>query len=78
MNHQGVPETLLKMSLDKSHWNSVCDRNHMPTHYNQLTVGTVNQEEIFWKDMCMPIPQLDMKETFLLHGKIISDQKITK
>lgn len=64
MNHQGISETLLKMNLIKSHWNSVYDKNHMLSHYNQLGDSTLNQEEIFLKDISMAIPQLDMKETF--------------
>lgn len=57
-------ETLLKMSLIKSHENSVCDKNHMPTLNNQLRMSALIQEGIFLKDTSMAIPQLDMKKTF--------------
>lgn len=79
MNHQGISETLLKMSLIKSHWNSICDKQHMPTLFNHLRVGALNQE-IFLKDISMAIPQLNRKEIFLMHMKIICGPKklITK
>lgn len=63
MNHQGISEALLKISLIKSHWNSVCDKQYIPTFYNQLRVGTLNHEEIL-KEVSMAVPQLDMQETF--------------
>lgn len=62
------------MSLFKSNWEPVRDKQHMPTLYYRLRGGALNQHEILFKDIRMAIPQLDMKEiSFLVYMKITWD-----